>query len=72
MGEDLKTRIENDFSYHASDDTKQGKYIAIRAKAKELALMIADLVPMSREQSTALTRLEETVMHANAGIARRS
>lgn len=44
--------------------------MAIREKAKELALLIADTVPAGREQSTALTRLEEAVMHANAGIAR--
>jgi len=46
------------------------KYQAIRDKAKELAYLVDDLVPQSREQSLAMTKLEECVMHANAGIAR--
>jgi hypothetical protein len=71
MGEDLKTRIESDFSYHAPKEGQPAKYEAIRQKAKELALMIVDLVPNGREQASALTRLEESVMHANAGIARK-
>lgn len=71
MKEDLKIRIENDFVYHGTLPDDVGKYKQLREKAKELAHIIADLVPGGREQSTALTRLEEAVMHANAGIARR-
>lgn len=67
----LKNRIENDFSYHQPTPSMVPKFNAIRSQAKNLALMIADLVPKGREQSTALTRLEEVVMHSNAGIARR-
>lgn len=67
---DLTKRIQNDFTYHKPPQEKGQVFVEIREKAKELALMIAENVPAGREQSTALTRLEETVMHANAGIAR--
>ena len=66
----LLARIESDFKYHPPKDGQAEQYVALRDKAKELATMIATLVPQGREQSTALTRLEEAVMHANAGIAR--
>lgn len=66
----LRARIESDFSYHPPRDGQPEKYEAIRFHAKALAALIVELVPHSREQSTALTRLEEAAMHANAGIAR--
>lgn len=69
-GDMLANRIQNDFTYHCPPPEKAQDFVTIREKAKELALIIAQLVPRGREQSTALTRLEETVMHANAGIAR--
>lgn len=69
QGQTIQARISNDFTYHNPKD-RGPDFVKIREKAKELALMIADLTPSGREQSTALTRLEEAVMHANAGIAR--
>lgn len=42
----------------------------IRFFAKELGATIIQLTPVSREQSIALTHLEETVMWAVASIAR--
>lgn len=66
----LNERIENDFTYHAPFGDQPDRYVAIRAKAKELALFIVGNTPGSREQSLALTSLEETVMWANAAIAR--
>lgn len=62
--------LEKRFTYHAPKPGQPEKYTAIRAKAKELAEMIVELVPLSREQSLALTNLEQAVMWANAGIAR--
>jgi hypothetical protein len=70
MDAKIVARIENDFTYHSPPPSETAKFIMLRAKAKELAIMIAEFVPAGREQSSALTRLEETVMHANAGIAR--
>ncbi len=39
-------------------------------KAKEFALFIVENTPSSREQSLALTALEESVFWTNAAIAR--
>lgn len=68
--EDLKTRIERDFTYHAPKPTQLERYTQLREKGKELALLIADLTPQSREQSLALTHLEQATFYANASIAR--
>lgn len=66
----MDPRIENNFTYHAPKEGQPEKYQALREKAKELAYLIAELVPPSREQSLAMTKLEECLMWANAGIAR--
>lgn len=47
-------------------------YENLREVAHSFAELIVRVVPESREQSLALTHLEQTVMYANAGIARRS
>lgn len=62
--------IENAFTYHAPEPGQPEKYQAVREKAKELAYLIDELVPDSREKSLAQTNLEQAVMWANAGIAR--
>lgn len=63
-------RLANVFAYHAPKDDQQERYVRIRAQAKSLAELICGDVPASREQSLALTRLEEAIFWANAGIAR--
>ncbi|MDT2173021.1 DUF7681 family protein, partial [Paenibacillus larvae] len=60
----------NNFKYHAPKEGQPEKYTAIREKAKELAYLIDELCPNSREKSLALTNLEQAVMWANAAIAR--
>ncbi|HEY8272133.1 MAG TPA: hypothetical protein VIG33_14680 [Pseudobdellovibrionaceae bacterium] len=45
------------------------KYIAVRNKVKELAQLINDECPESREKATALTNLQAVKMWANAAIA---
>lgn len=62
--------IEKNFTYHKPKEGQPEKYTAIREKAKELALLIDSLCPDSREKSLAITKLEESVMWANASIAR--
>ncbi len=66
----LLNRIESDFSYHPPKAGQSERYQLIRDTAKRLARVMAENCPNSRELSTALTRLEEAVMHANASIAR--
>ena len=66
----MKKVIEDNFTYHSPKDGQPAMYQAIREKAKELAYLIDELVPDSREKSLAMTKLEECSMWANAGIAR--
>lgn len=62
--------LEKRFTYHAPKDGQPERYTQIRAKAKELAELVVELAPSSRERSLALTKIEEAVMWANAAIAR--
>jgi len=62
--------LENNFSYHAPVGDQNERYIALRGQAKLLAYRFKDLVPEGRERSLALTKLEEAIFWANAGIAR--
>lgn len=62
--------VENNFTYHAPKEGQPEIYVKIREKAKELAILILELVPESRERSLALTELETSVFWANAGVAR--
>lgn len=63
-------RIDNNFTYHAPKGNQVQRYVDLRDHAKELAYNIMEKCPNSRERSLALTKLEETVMWANASIAR--
>lgn len=62
--------LENRFKYHEPKDGQVARYEKIRAKALDLASLIDDLAPDSREKSLAVTKVEEAVMWANAAIAR--
>lgn len=64
--------FDNIYKYHAPKEGQPDKYEKLRAKAKELALMIESECPESRERSVAFTQLETAVMWANASIARNS
>ena len=66
----MNPTIENNFKYHAPKEGQPEKYEVIRATAKSLAYVIENECPNSREKSLAMTKLEEAVMWANAGIAR--
>ena len=66
----MNTQIENNFSYHTPKTEQPEIYQEIREKAKELAYLIDELAPNSREKSLAMTNLEQSVFWANAAIAR--
>lgn len=66
----LNSQIENNFKYHSPKEGQPEKYTTLREKAKELAYLVDDLCPNSREKSLAVTKLEESIMWANASIAR--
>ena len=63
--------IEKRFTYHKPKENDAYKFVAIREDAKYIADMINSLVPEGIEKSLAITKLEEVVMWANAGIARK-
>lgn len=65
-----KSVIENNFAYHAPKAGQPKKYEELRDKAKELAFLVGELCPDSREKSLAMTKIEEAVMWANSAIAR--
>jgi hypothetical protein len=66
----IKERIENNFTYHPPKPGQAERYVQLRDKAKEFALLIVELTPPSTEQALALTQLEDATMWANASIAR--
>lgn len=66
--EEMKIR----FTYHAPKEGQPEIYKYIRDQAYEMAIMLQELCPQSRELSLAITKLEESVMWANSAIARRS
>jgi len=66
----MSKQIENNFMYHTPKEGQPEKYTAIREKAKELAYLIDEHCPNSREKSLAVTNLEQSVMWANASISR--
>ena len=66
MGEQL----EKTFTYHAPKDDQPERYVRLRDQAKQLAYDIIKNTPPSREQSLAITHLEESIFYANAAIAR--
>lgn len=68
--EPMASRLENDYKYHAPKEDQQERYVRIREAAKQLAIVICENTPSSREQSVALTDLDKVVMMANAAIAR--
>ena len=65
-----RKRIESNFTYHPPKADQPVRYERIRARAKEMNELLCNLTPPSREQSVALTKLEEVVFWANAAIAR--
>lgn len=62
--------LQKRFTYHAPKGDQPARYEMFRRYAMELASDIIRFSPASREQSLALTALEECVMWTNAAIAR--
>jgi hypothetical protein len=65
-----ETQIDKAFTYHAPKEGQGPRYTELRKSARDFACQILHFTPESREQSLALTKLEEAVMWANAAIAR--
>lgn len=67
-----REEMEIRFTYHAPTEGQPEIYKLIRDQALDSAIMLQKLCPQSRELSLAITKLEESVMWANAAVARRS
>jgi hypothetical protein len=59
------------FSYHPPKDDQPDRYTEIRQFGGSFAGVVVLRTPESREQSIALTKIEEAIFWANAAIARR-
>lgn len=66
----VRQQIDRSFRYHPPKGDQSQRYVAIRDQAHAFATLIAENTPESREQSLALTHLDQVVMFANAAIAR--
>ncbi len=66
----MQEEIVKRFTYHPPKGDQVERYQAIRDTALEFARVITYNTSYSREQSLALTHLEEVVMWSNAAIAR--
>lgn len=64
-----EAQLEEMFTYHAPKGNQQERYQYLRKQAKRFAEAIIHLCPPSREQSIALTKIQEASMMANAAIA---
>jgi hypothetical protein len=62
--------IRNRFTYHPPSDEQVKKYEQLRTAGGNLAMLLSDFCPPGREKQLALTQLEQSIMWANASIAR--
>jgi hypothetical protein len=70
----MNATIDHNFKYHPPKGNAADTHAAVRAKAKELAALIDETLPTAagREKAAAITKVEEAMMWACAGIARHS
>jgi hypothetical protein len=61
--------LENWYTYHTPTDGQVQEYMAIRAKAQELAELFNTAAPACADTTAAHRKLRETVMAMNLAIA---
>jgi len=62
--------VETIFTFHPPKDEETGnRHDRIREVCRTAAHHIKDLTPDSAEQTTAIRKLQEAMMHANAAVA---
>jgi hypothetical protein len=71
MKGELRDRLVWDLAYHAPDNDAVLLHGRLREAAMAFGFVILDACPEGRELSSALTKLEECLFHANAAVARR-
>jgi len=65
-----QARLDWDFGYHSPNPERGAQHDAMRKAVLELAIVVNNTLPECREKSLAITKLEEAMFWANAGIAR--
>ena len=66
----IDQELERRFSNHPAQGDQRNRYAHLWEEAKHFAYLIRAVTPYTREQSLALTALEESVMWSIAAIAR--
>lgn len=67
----MSEELMNRFMYHPARTLEvQDQHTRIREASALFASLVVSLTPVSREQSLAITKIEEAMMWANAAIAR--
>jgi hypothetical protein len=67
---DYDADLHNRFAFHPADEITGPIHAEVRDRCYALAVVLSGLMPLSREASLCITRLEESMMWANAAIAR--
>lgn len=62
-------KVNNIFTFHPVQGNQAQRYEYLRSVGRMLAHDILAMTPKSREQSVAITKLQEVIMWANAAIA---
>lgn len=62
--------LDYNFVHHSPSQEQIRNYDAVRSKFKEVAELINDICPESREKNVSMTNLEQAMFWANASIAR--
>jgi len=66
----MNDQIEKNFTYHVPTEDDISVLSMIRQTAKDFVYLLDEFCPDSRERSLAITKIEESVMWANASIVR--
>lgn len=61
--------VDTSFTYYAPKGNQAERYSRLRNEARALAQRLITLCPACDERDTALTKLRECIMWANAAIA---
>lgn len=64
--EDVKHRV----TYHPPNEKAVAAHTEVRIAIENAMMTLAETVPDGREQAVVMTKLEEAMFWANAGIAR--
>jgi hypothetical protein len=67
----MRDEIRSRFTFHKPDAVGTEQMRSIRRKIRELAQLIDETCPESREKSTALTQLSFVMMCANSSIVQK-